>query len=647
MDVGKLRVLLGADISDFTRKMAEAEAQTSRLQRAFALGPATASSKMLAGGLLALGAATGVAAGGAVKMAAEYEQSKTAFTTLLGSGKEAEKFLKDLSDFASKTPFELPGLEDSSRRLLAFGFSAEKIIPMMTNIGNAVSALGGGKAEIDRVTLALGQMAAKGKISAEEMNQLNELGVKSWDMVAKAIGVSVPEAMKMAEQGMITGQQGIDAVLKGMAERFGGAMDKQSKTLIGRWSNLKDNISQMMRPLGEEIIKAFNLGPALDNINKWLGEIKTALEKGGLKGALAELFPEDLQKKIVIIGGAIAGALVPAIVAFGTSVAAAMIPLAPFMLAGAAVAALAYTIYKNWDKIGDFFKNIWTTVKDFTVNAVQAIVGFVQENWPLIISIILGPFGIIISAIISNWETIRDATTAAWEAITGALSTAWEAITGLATTAWTGLKDFFKKWGDEILQIAVGPVGWASLLSQHLGGIWESIKQGFADAWNGIKTIAESVWRGIVDTIKGGINSVIGLINRFIAAFNSIKIKVPEVQIPLDGTVGGWTVGMPQIPTIPYLAEGALVKSPTLAMIGEKGPEIVAPFQKFMDMIAPKLAFEGAGAPVTDYPISTKRGTTINHITITGNSISSDMDIHRIGELLVRELKRTGVTAGI
>jgi tape measure domain-containing protein len=124
-------------------------------------------SMFLTGGFIAAGTAMVGAGLKSIQMGAQFEQSQVAFTQMLGSAEKSDAFLKQLFDFAAKTPFEFTGLQDASRRLLAYGFEANEIIPIMTRVGDAVSALGGGTAEINRATLALGQMQAKGKVSGE------------------------------------------------------------------------------------------------------------------------------------------------------------------------------------------------------------------------------------------------------------------------------------------------------------------------------------------------------------------------------------------------------------------------------------------------------------------------------------------------
>ena len=142
------------------------------------------------GGIVALGGALAVAAVKGVQFNASMEQTTVAFTTLLKSGDAATKMLEDLQQFAAATPFEFPQLASAAQNLLAMGFAADDLIPIMTDVGNTVSALGGGAPEIDRVVTALGQMSAKGKASAEDLGQLAELGIPIWQQLADKLGVT-------------------------------------------------------------------------------------------------------------------------------------------------------------------------------------------------------------------------------------------------------------------------------------------------------------------------------------------------------------------------------------------------------------------------------------------------------------------------
>lgn len=206
----------------------------------------TVGMKYLKRGLLAAGTALAGLGAAGVKATSDFQQATIAFTTMLGSAEKATQFLQDMRDFAAKTPFELPGLLTGARRLLAMGFAADDILPILTNVGDAAAGLGIGAEGVDRITLALGQMKSKGKVSAQELNQLAEAGIPALQYLADAAGVTKAEILKMGEAGAIPGAEAVDVLIASMgagsanAMGFGGAMAAQSRTMAGLMSTLKD-----------------------------------------------------------------------------------------------------------------------------------------------------------------------------------------------------------------------------------------------------------------------------------------------------------------------------------------------------------------------------------------------------------------------
>jgi tape measure domain-containing protein len=205
-----------------------------------------------------------------IRLASELERAQVAFTTMLGSSEKADAMLKELETFAAHTPFEFPDLVSASRRLLALGFEANKVIPVLTLVGDATGALGLGSEGINRITLALGQMKSKGAIQAEEMRQLAEAGIPAWEFLAKEIGVGIPEAMKKVEQRAVPAAQGVNAIMAGMQARFGGGMQKQSQTTLGLFSTLKDNLGFILRDIGVALIEGFGLKAIMGDGNTML-----------------------------------------------------------------------------------------------------------------------------------------------------------------------------------------------------------------------------------------------------------------------------------------------------------------------------------------------------------------------------------------
>lgn len=218
----------------------------------------------------------------------QMAQASIAFTTMLGSGEKAAAFLDDLKDFAAKTPFEFPDLLSASQRLLAMGFAAQDVVPMMSAIGDAAAGLGGAPETIMRITNALGQMSAKGRVSGEEMLQLTEQGIPAWQYLADSIGKSTAETMKLAEKGLIPADQAIRALTKGMEENFGGLMDTQAHTFSGAMSTIKDVTRSTM---------ATAFKPLFDLLTKGADALSTFLQTGDFV-AWSERFAAGLQRAI-------------------------------------------------------------------------------------------------------------------------------------------------------------------------------------------------------------------------------------------------------------------------------------------------------------------------------------------------------------
>ena len=308
--VAELLVKIGADNQGLRKELAASQRQ---IKRAFSPEQMAISESVITGAsafTLALGA-VGVAS---VKMAGTMEQNKVAFEKMLGSAEAAEAFLQQLATFAEKTPFDFPGLVASSKKLLAFGFQAQEIIPMMTNIGDAVAGVGGNVEILDRVTLAFGQMKTKGMVSAEEMNQLAEAGIPAWDMLAKTIGTDIPTAMDLAEKKSINADAAIAGMISQMGEKYSGMMDQQSKKVPGILANMQDKAGSIMRDMGEDITEALDLEKKLSEQLEFLDGFAEKVKSSGVKQALLDMVPDTVI--IAAIGAtslALTATLLPAI----------------------------------------------------------------------------------------------------------------------------------------------------------------------------------------------------------------------------------------------------------------------------------------------------------------------------------------------
>ena len=379
-----MTIFIGGDNSDFLKKWES----TKRALRKGLGSEAMAMSQSIVTGFAAAAAAMGALGIASIKMAGDMQANKRAFATLLGDSRQAEQFLGDLARFAAQTPFELPGLVAASKKLLAYGFAAKDIIPIMAAIGDAAAMLGVGQEGIDRLTLAIGQMQAKGKVSGEEMRQLAEAGVPAWKFLADAIGKDIPTAMKLAESGAISSTTGINAILTGMQSRFKGGMEGLSQEISGLFSTIKDNVSAVMRELGDKLIEAFDLKARMKALADTLDEFAGYVKNNGLQAALRDLIPKELSLAIFAVAGALVGAAIPALISFGIALWTALAPLLPFIAAGAALGAVAWVIWQAWEPLGALFGNVWTIA-----------VAYTQEKWAQLKALVFGGVASVIAAV--------------------------------------------------------------------------------------------------------------------------------------------------------------------------------------------------------------------------------------------------------
>lgn len=403
-----------------------------------ALGSAIGIVASMAGITLVQGLSSAASAG--LKAASDLQQAQVAFTTLLGSAKEADTFLNDMREFAAATPFELPGLLSASRSLLAMGFAADDVMPTLTAIGDAAAGLGLGSEGIDRITRALGQMQAKGKVSAEELLQMSEAGVPALRILADQFGVSTGQMQDMISAGQVLSDQAIPALVDGLTNGtksvagFGGMMEAQSKTLSGVFSTLKDEARnalvdgimpsidplslalQGLIPAIEAVSGAFGqgLGPAITQIAETIGPVLTTAFQNlapalttiiqslapvvtGLVTLLAEVLSGLLQilSPIIAAIGPIIGELLTMISGLVEPLAAVLIPiaqqiafafttLAPVLMAVfdalmPVVQLLSAGLVQVLTTILPVLQQFGTALSTFVTQVVQALAPYLQE----------------------------------------------------------------------------------------------------------------------------------------------------------------------------------------------------------------------------------------------------------------------------
>lgn len=182
----------------------------------------------------------------AFKQASNLQQTTLAYETMLKSQTQATQMVADLRKFAKDTPFEFTDVATAGQKLLAFGADASQVTSILTTLGDASAGLNMGSEGLSRLSVIFGQIASKGLLQGDEALQLAEAGISVYDILAKQLKMTPAQVRKLGEQSKLSSGTVIPLILKGMDEQFGGLMGKQSKTLGGSMSNLKDTVTQAL-----------------------------------------------------------------------------------------------------------------------------------------------------------------------------------------------------------------------------------------------------------------------------------------------------------------------------------------------------------------------------------------------------------------
>jgi tape measure domain-containing protein len=257
-----LTVTLGADITSLKRALASATELVGASARRMGKITGAGLAGLGKGGMVAMTAGIGAAMAGAaaavgvgmksITAAADFEQTKVAFATLIGDAAKAEATLAKLRELGAATPFEFPELADAGRKLIAFGESADTVPETLRRIGD-VSA--GVQAPISEIAELYGKARVQGRLFAEDVNQLTGRGIPIIGELARQFGVSDSQVKKLVESGQVGFPQ-IEQAFASMTSKggqFSGMMEAQSKTTSGLFSTLKDTFNEVFLTLGQPI----------------------------------------------------------------------------------------------------------------------------------------------------------------------------------------------------------------------------------------------------------------------------------------------------------------------------------------------------------------------------------------------------------
>lgn len=282
-------------------------------------------------------AALGVAA---VKSAADLDSLKRGLVAVSGSSAEAERQFKRLREVAKLPGLGMEEAVKGSVRLQAAGLSAQLAERSLKAFGNAIATVGGGKAELDGVALALGQIASKGKVYAEEINQINERVPQIRKAMEEAFGTSNTEMLQKAGLSAREFIEGVVAVLEKQKQVAGGAKNT--------FENLQDTIKISLAELGNVILPhvtkmADGFAAKLEALTGWFKQLNPEAQEGIIKWAA---WAAGLSAGALVVGKLVTGIaeLVSAITLLKATTAV------PIILKISAVIGAAYALSKVVDE---------------------------------------------------------------------------------------------------------------------------------------------------------------------------------------------------------------------------------------------------------------------------------------------------------
>lgn len=245
---------------------------------------ASAKATVLANMLTSLGTKAVGLAKGFVEMGISYnaqiEKYTTGFTNMLGSAQAAQEAMQAIQEDAARTPFDVASLTQANQLLISAGENAAYSRKVINALGDAVSATGGGNAELSRMAANLQQIANVGKAATIDIKQFAYAGINIYQVLADYTGKSVQEVQKMTISYDLLSQALIAASEEG--GRYYNAMDTQSQTMNGRISTLKDNVSQLAGLMTGDL--SSGIGVVIGHLNDMVVAAQEAYKEDGWKG---------------------------------------------------------------------------------------------------------------------------------------------------------------------------------------------------------------------------------------------------------------------------------------------------------------------------------------------------------------------------
>lgn len=235
----------------------------------------------------ALSAAWGIAGAATVKYNGTIEQLQTSFEVMTGSAEEAASIVERLKTMGAETPFETLDLAETTQLLMNYGLTADDAISKMSMLGDISQ---GSADKMQRIATAYGQMSSAGKVQLEDVKQMIEAGFNPLQEISESTGESMASLYNRISAGTLA----IDEITASMERstsaggKYFESMSKQSQTLNGRLSTLKDNAQSLLGNIfqsGTNALRDEILPMATDIVD----QLNAGFEAGGVDGLVNAL----------------------------------------------------------------------------------------------------------------------------------------------------------------------------------------------------------------------------------------------------------------------------------------------------------------------------------------------------------------------
>ncbi len=425
-------------------------------------------------------------------------------------------------------------------------------------------------------------------------------GLQEGQDISQLFGSSLAgNAMSLISAG--EGAEYYDKVLGALTDSSGAtdkAFERMSGTIQSKTKLLLANFQEMTLSLGERLAPA--IGWVLDGLNNGFPAAQAVVESvfAGIDSAGQWLirqwnaFQTDTDGIYASVRGIIEAA--------GNAISAVFEFLATLWenVLRPAWEAIKPVLQTLWDGISVIISNAWDAIRIIIETALNLITGVLNAFASLLRGDWQGLWDNVNLIVQTAWNGVIGLLQVAANAVLELLGTSWAEVSAVTLNAWNGIKETTAAVWQAIKDALAG--NWEGI-ADLAGAAWARVVGAIQDAWSGIGRFFADLWNGVNGIIQAGVNAVITGLNGLINAWNGMRFTIPTITVPgisfdipdwLGGghfglgpwTVGGQSIGVPQLPSIPMLASGGIVDHATLALIGEAGPEAVIPLDRLDDL---------------------------------------------------------------